>query len=417
MNGMNSFTESEHNMKIGILTFHRSFNYGAFMQCYSLCSKLRSEFPNVTFEVVDYTSPKAMTGYDREIDILKTEQARQAIRDRNAAFVPCQLELPLSEPQLVSDDMSQAAAYLNERYDAVIVGSDAVWNWKTRGFPNIYFLKDYRGRKLSYAASAHGLDFRSASQEQKDYLQEAFAEFDYIGVRDCNTEKLVQMVLPETKIFHNCDPTVLLSLDAVPCDREALRRKLASRGVDFSKPLIGLMAGQTIGAAVKRHYGDRVQFVAVYTANPSADVFLNDLTPYEWANVFSFFQVTLTHFFHGTLLSLRNGTPVIPVEMLDGFSSQNITKIEDLLTRLDLLSWREVLDHRNYGRFHRALDRIFHASDKAVWDRVISKTDGFLAEDQSDIIFDRLQREAQSFDSFSKALSEIISDKEGQIND
>lgn len=400
-------------MKIGILTFHRSYNYGAFMQCYSLCSRLRSAFPDAEFEVVDYTSPKAMVGYEREIVNLKTEAARRAIRDRNAAFVPCQQELPLSTLQLVTDDMAEIAAYLNDRYDAVIVGSDAVWNWKTRGFPNIYFLKDYHGKKLSYAASAHGLDFRATTQEQRDYLQQAFSSFDYIGVRDCNTEKMVQSVLPEASVFHNCDPTVLLSLESVPCDREALRRKMEARGVDFSKPLIGLMAGQTIGAAVKRHYKDSVQFVAVYTANPSADVFLNDLTPYEWANVFSFFRVTLTHFFHGTLLSLRNGTPVIPVEMLDGFSSQNVTKIEDLLTRLDLLSWREVLDHRRYGRIRRAADRVFQRGDSTVWNRVISKIDSFLAEDQKPMIFDRLQREAQSFDTFADALSAIISDKEG----
>lgn len=400
-------------MKTGILTFHRSYNYGAFMQCYSLCARLRKAFPEMELEVVDYTSPKALIGYDREIENLKTEKAKQLIRERNAAFSFCQEQLPLSSPTLVTDDMSEIAAYLNERYDAVIVGSDAVWNWKTRGFPNIYFLNDFHGKKLSYAASAHGLDFRSASQEQREYLQHAFSSFDYIGVRDGNTENMVHSVLPDAKTFHNCDPTVLLDLDRVPCDRDALRRKLEARGVDFSKPLIGLMAGQTIGAAVKRHYKDRVQLVSVYTANPSADVFLNDLTPYEWANVFSLFKVTLTHFFHGTLLSLRNGTPVIPVEMLDGYSSQNVTKIEDLLTRLDLLSWREVIDHRSYSKLQRAADRVFHRGDKAVWDRVISKIDCFLEEDQSQLIFERLQQEAKSFHSFSDALSTIISEKEG----
>ena len=49
---------------------------------------------------------------------------------------------------------------------------------------------------------------------------------------------------------------------------------------------------------VKEKYGDKIQLVAVYEPNKYADFYLNDLTPYEWAKVFSLFNVTLTHFFH-----------------------------------------------------------------------------------------------------------------------
>ena len=38
-------------MKIGILTFHRSYNYGAFMQCFSLVNRLKKDFQNLNFEV------------------------------------------------------------------------------------------------------------------------------------------------------------------------------------------------------------------------------------------------------------------------------------------------------------------------------------------------------------------------------
>ncbi len=401
-------------MKTGILTFHRSFNYGAFLQCWSLCTKLQREFPDVEFEIVDYTSPRVRAGYEREISIIKTEAGKQAIRDRNAVFTACQQKLPLSSPELVTDDLSEIAAYLNERYDAVIVGSDAVWNWNTRGFPNIYFLKDFHGKKFSFAASAHGMSFQDAEQEQRDYLTQAFSEFDYLGVRDCNTENMVKSVLPDAAVYHNCDPTVLLELDRVPCDMDALREKMERRGVDFSKPLIGMMAGDTIGAAIKRHYGNKVQIVSVYTANPYADVFLNDLTPFEWARVFSFFKVTLTHFFHGTLLSLKNGTPVIPVESVNSFSSRNVTKIEDLLTRLDLLAWREVVNHENYDILHRAAEKLLHRSDAAVWKRVIARIDEFLSSDLRQDIWNRLDKEAQAYQTFADAFAQKINDKEGE---
>ena len=49
-------------MRIGILTFHRAHNYGAFLQCLSLVSKLKKEFPNDCIEVVDVNT-KEMNDY------------------------------------------------------------------------------------------------------------------------------------------------------------------------------------------------------------------------------------------------------------------------------------------------------------------------------------------------------------------
>ncbi len=50
-------------MRIGILTFHRSINCGAVMQCYSLSKKLQQEFPDAVVEVIDYHMPKIAASY------------------------------------------------------------------------------------------------------------------------------------------------------------------------------------------------------------------------------------------------------------------------------------------------------------------------------------------------------------------
>lgn len=402
-------------MRIGILTFHTSFNYGAFMQCFSLCKRLQRDFPEAQFEIADYTSARVRErydNYDKQIEACQNEQIRDQMRICSKGFEACRAALPLSDEELVSDDISKAAAFLNDRYDAVIVGSDAVWNWNVRGFPNIYFLRDFRGAKFSYAASAHGLNYQEATPEQKQYLKEAFSEFRYIGVRDCTTENMVHMVLPERKVFHNCDPTVLLKLDEVPCDLDALREKMAARGVDFSKPLIGLMAGDTIGAAVKRHFGDRVQLVAVYNPNSFADVSLLDLSPYEWAHVFSFFRLTLTHFFHGTLLSLRNGIPVLPIETANAFSAKNTTKIEDVMQRLGLSRWRCTIDHSRYSKVRRGIDKVFHCCDRKLWKQVNGDIETLLHENHRQEILSKLDAEADNYSSFAKAMADYLKEKE-----
>jgi len=53
--------------KIGILTFHRSYNYGAFMQCYSLSHRLMRDFPQHEVEVIDYATQRVYANYPTEL--------------------------------------------------------------------------------------------------------------------------------------------------------------------------------------------------------------------------------------------------------------------------------------------------------------------------------------------------------------
>lgn len=394
-------------MKIGILTFHRSINYGAFMQCYSLSKRLQADFPNDTVEVIDYTSGKIMQQYNNEI-LQAPQPLSLLLEQRRNAFLSVYEALPMSSEQLLGDDCAEVAAHLNKTYDVVVVGSDAVWNWITRGFPNPYFLKDYHGIKLSYAASCHGQKFRQMSDEQKQYLKEAFSDFSYLGVRDTTTEQMLAYVDPALKVSHNCDPTMLLDVAALPCDTEVLRRKLSSKGVDFSRPLIGMMGYEhRIGRELKRHFGNRVQLIALYCPNRWADVYLNDLTPFEWASVFSLFAATVTHFFHGTLLSLVNGTPVFPVEHKTPYSMQYMTKIQDVLERLDLTSWRYEPLGCNRNFFQKVCNKLGFSVDTKLWSSICSEIENIIDGKKTDIL-SRVRTEAQSYEDFRTALQACL---------
>ena len=50
-------------IKIGVLTFHRCINYGAFMQCYSLINRLKQDFPQAYVEVIDYSQRRLQFNY------------------------------------------------------------------------------------------------------------------------------------------------------------------------------------------------------------------------------------------------------------------------------------------------------------------------------------------------------------------
>ena len=379
------------------------------MQCYSLVNRLKADFPVADIEVIDYTAQKIMNTYENEFFRIKNKKVKRRFEERKTFFHAAQDKLPTSQWKDVSDNMENAIRFMNETYDAIVVGSDAVWNWTVRGFPNLYFLKDYKGLKFSYAASVHGMNYQNMTEEQKAYLKEAFSDFKYIGTRDITTEKMVEFCESSVKPLHNCDPTAFLKVDEGLCDIEKLKQKLSALGVDFSKPLIGIMAGNNIGREIKRHYGNKVQLIALYEPNKYSDIQLYDLNPFEWARVFSLFDLTITHFFHGTMLSLVNAVPVIPIEFVNDFSVRNTTKIQDVMQRLGLSSWRFLCDIRKRTFIQKVLNKLGVCTERKFWKEVFKQIDDFLTNDYKDIIRERLCKEAKTYDSFYDTLKKYIS--------
>ena len=366
--------------KIGILTFHRSLNYGAVMQCYSLQQRLSKEFPNDDVEIVDYCalrmqrkySTNALTYIFSSLPEIKRAGAyivakatvkntltvlfspdfltkRKAMRE---AFDCVLAQMKLSAQHIFTDDCAAATKWLQGRYDVLIVGSDCVWEINNYPFPNIYYLHDVTGvKKLSYAACAQGVLYESLTENQRVYMREAWRDFDYIGVRDVATEALLHAVDDGLTIHQNCDPTVFLDIDAIPVDMEALRNKFAAAGMDFSRPAVCLMANGAIGKLCRDALGDTYQIVAVYEQNPYADFFISDLTPFEWARCFSLFRITVTNRFHGTLLSMKNGVPPITYDCSTGadYSYGGMTKIRFLYQQLGLVDTHYRVAKRNFA--------------------------------------------------------------------
>ena len=153
-------------MKIGILTFHRSINFGAFMQCFSLLTRLKKDFSDCVFEVVDFTPKTVINSYSNIIDQAKTEERRRQYTERARAFQEVYSYLNLSPHRLETDNYNEIADYLNQHYDAVIVGSDAVWNWITRGLYKFGLKSDTELWKCVYNKIDDFL--------KKDYSEEIF---------------------------------------------------------------------------------------------------------------------------------------------------------------------------------------------------------------------------------------------------
>lgn len=395
-------------MRIGILTFHRSINNGAVMQCYALSKRLKQDFPDDLIEVIDYHMPKIEQQYSAAISsylkgsspilvmkklyhLLHNPDMFKSIRKKNEVFQNSVTKLPLSSERIFDNNDEALVDYINSHYDVLVVGSDAVWNYVTRGFPNAYFPDErIKCHKLSYAASCYGMDFLRCPKEDKARIGKILEEFEFIGVRDTATENFVKWSGCTKVPVHTCDPTALLDIDDLPIDLNILNDKLTRKGFDFKKPTIGVMGNEKMIKMIRRFYGNGYQIAALYNYTKGADVQLFDLEPYEWAYIFRYFQITFTTYFHGTMLSLRNGVPVICLALQTEFAKHHTPKTLDVLKRLGYEDWYFKTDYTTENL-----------------DAIKAKADELLKVSKNKEIQCKVDEEANSYTAFKTAIETI----------
>lgn len=377
--------------KVGILTYHRAVNYGAFIQSYALSQRLSKLFPEDKFEIIDFS-------YRYRLNQIRVRNlkhllkfgfsAYKKLRAMEKGFEQSFQYLPLSK-RYISNDTDRFIRDIEREYDAVIVGSDAVFNWDTNPIPNVYFFNSDRCPHLSYAASAHLNRYKSATAEQAKYVAEALKKFAYLGVRDAETERFVTYFNSQCMTYHNCDPSVLLEFDY---ETPELERKIRAQGISPGDKVICVMLKKPEYAKLlKEWFGSEYKIVAVRKNNPYADAFLSDLTPFEWAKVFKIGSLTVTDFFHGSLLSLKNGTPVISIDS-SGYDDEYESKAADLfLQRLNLPEF--------FYRHSMAEGALKLFKDQCV---------NALQKDYTQTIQTALTKEGESFATFHEALRDLL---------
>lgn len=402
-------------MKIGILTFHQSVNNGAVMQAYSLSKRLKQDFPDSVIEIIDYRMKYVEKKYSYNlksylrkgsferkvknfIKFILDPSMFKRLNKRTEIFNKCINLLPLSGEKIEDAGMDEIIQYINSNYDVLIVGSDAIWNHQSRGFPNIY-LPDKRVKcyKLSYAASCYGMDFLKCPEETRIAIGESLKEFYSIGVRDTATMDFVKWGGEHIPVYHTCDPTAFLDVDDLPIDTKELESKLKARGFDFCKDSIGIMGNEKMLKMIRSFYGKKYQIVSLYNYLHGADVQLYDLTPYEWAYVFRYFKLTFTTYFHGTMLSLRNGIPLICISLDTEFSKNHTPKTLDILKRTGFEDWYFETDYKS-----------INVSE------IKEKADALLSSDMKTRILEAVEAEASSYFNFEKNLRKLMNSEEKQ---
>jgi len=294
-------------VRVGTLTFQFNYNYGAVLQCLALQRAVQNM--GVETSVLDFHPPVLKKPWWRGWGIRNGEFKETALRRGITRWHGPAMRRKFDDFRENELDMSALCTEDNvaqtaNRYDAVIVGSDQVWN---HAKSPAYFLEwepSYPGRRISYAAC-----FGQPNQprDRIDAYGKWLKSFDVLSVRDEVSRDVVRNLSGrDAQIV--ADPTLLVDLSDVaedsglPDGEYILTYILGSEIEGGLGPLMRLL---------KSKFGN-IPVVAVVpsvmTPNSTAwaDYKIWSASPGQWVSLVKNARFVCTDSFHCALFSIKH---------------------------------------------------------------------------------------------------------------
>lgn len=203
-------------MRIGIINFHGSYNYGSVLLTYALQRKIEEKGHEV--KIINYLSFKQRKQYNLPI-IVSRNPIKRFIE--KLFWIPYIKGMKLKYKKFNSfreNYLNMTKEYydfdelksLDSSFDIIISGSDQIWNLGCYDFSWAYYLTfTNEVKKVAYAPSI-GPGINRLNAENKIMVINALKDYQYISVRDSNTQHFVESLIkikPEIIL----DPTMLLT--------------------------------------------------------------------------------------------------------------------------------------------------------------------------------------------------------------
>lgn len=186
-------------MKLGVVTIYNGANFGAYLQAYALKKYLEEKGHRVEHLKINsenrvyfyrYISKRWLKGIKYAFNYLCYGKKKYK------CFQKGWKEFNVSEP--------------NEKFDAVILGSDEIWNAGNSAFKNplFYGVGANSNKIISYAASVGAYKMDNIP----DYVPKAIDDLYAIMVRDDVTKEYAQKYTKK-EVNIVCDPTLLYDFE------------------------------------------------------------------------------------------------------------------------------------------------------------------------------------------------------------
>lgn len=207
-------------MKIGILTFHHSRNYGAVLQAYGLKEVLCGMGHSV--EVIDYR-PQSID--DRKSPFAAKRFFANPFRYITLFFniYPAYRKSVVNfttfekDKLCITSNIFKPEYIQSSDYDAIVIGSDQVWSPIITNGPDPVFWGAYkpkRAKLITYGASSCAI--KELGTDNFIDVGQWLARFDAISVREQRLKEYVEKHSSQTAEVV-VDPTLLAGKDAFEC--------------------------------------------------------------------------------------------------------------------------------------------------------------------------------------------------------
>lgn len=327
------------NEKIGILTFHKSINYGSVLQSWALSRVISKRF---VVEIIDYepqnyeflyANYRQWNSWNNIKYNLKRMPLSSALNNQRQLFKKFRDEqLPLSRKKYNYNN----GCDIKEEYKGIVVGSDQVWNIRAKDCDPIFFLPfNYSGNKVSYACSINDTDYTEKNLPSN--LASEIFDFDFISIREeSGKNKLEQFIAKQKKVYTLLDPTLL-------CNSSEYDSLLNDRIVDGKYIFLYNVWTSEAGIQAAKFLSEKLN-MPVYTIMTASNVKEINLlkksgilvdtvrtSPSDFLNFFKYASYIVTESFHGTAFSLIFKKPFVCVS-----NRTNDERLNNILTLVGL---------------------------------------------------------------------------------
>lgn len=302
--------------KIATITFHWAKNYGAVMQSFALQKYLIKK--GYDSEIIDYI-PLRISLIEFYLALKKWNINFFKKANRFKSFKKERLK-------------KSKKTYFNNKsllkckndYDAVICGSDQIWNqaftMRAEAKVTLSYFLNFLGEKtkrISYAASFGSTEI---PKEMSKIILPELEKFSAVSVR----EKGAVDILKEIGIVsqRTVDPTLLL-------DQEDYLQLLENKSFDYDCGITSYIINK---GALAQQVNDYV--IKKYSSDFGKNNVIENCDVYEWIYRIKNSSFVVTNSFHGVVFSLIFNKPFLAVAIPR--SGMN-DRIETLLSTVDLL--------------------------------------------------------------------------------
>lgn len=347
-------------MKIGLLTYHNHFNYGASLQAYALAKTISSLGHDC--RIVDYaTQGGRVRGFSRSRHpyvILKNIYLawhwRAARRFRNRFEQFTQECMPLTSRRYESFD---ELAAMDEEFDALVTGSDQIFHplLLDREIGRVFHLEFASPERYRLIAYAPSFGVSEVPETYVARIRDNLARYHALSVREQHGQEIIKKVSGRVAQV-TLDPTLLLNAD----DYEQILMPPVIQG-DYLL-VYPMETGVDHGfyhtvRTVKKQLMMPVAIILPRNFNHRwlllADRIILDAGPKQYLGLIKNAAFFCTNSFHGTVFSI-----LFNKQFLGFRHSKTNSRIDNLLQKTDLRD-----------------RQLVHWDERAIRDRLVTTID------------------------------------------